>query len=337
MALAIAALPRSRSAGPLVAELVQPLVDRGVDAADEDAGDAADLGDVAAGPLQILKPGDIGFDHLLVDAHGEEQGDVDVQPATDQLADGRNAGRGRRHLHHQIGTRHRRPQPQRLGHGGFGIVGQIGRAFQADIAVPALRLFVDRTQHVGGGTDIGDRQMLVDRGDAVVGLRLKLFHRIRVFVALADRLLEDRGVRGDALQPVALDQRAQLAALDQAALQIVEPRRLAAGFELLQRVHAAVSLASASCRLAAASTFSRREAEFRQQILERRRGAEGVHADLGAGRAHIAVPADHRARLDRHARRDFRRQNAVAIGLILLLEQLPGRHADDARRECPPA
>ena len=52
---------------PFVAELVQPLVDRNVDAADEDAGDAADLGDVAAGPLQILKPGNIGFDHLFVD------------------------------------------------------------------------------------------------------------------------------------------------------------------------------------------------------------------------------------------------------------------------------
>ena len=232
-----------------VAELVQPLVDRDIDAADEDAGDAADLGDIAAGPLQILEPRDICFDHLLVDAHGEEQGDVDVQPATDQLADRRNAGRRRRHLHHQIGTLHRRPQPQRLGHRGFGIVGQVGRAFQADIAVPALRLFVDRTQHVGGGTDIGDRQMLVDCGDAVVGLRLELLQRIRIFVGLADRLLEDRRVRGDALQPVALDERAQLALLDQAALQIVQPGRLAACFELLQRIHAAFPcLAAARCR-----------------------------------------------------------------------------------------
>ena len=222
----------------LVAELVQPLVDRSIDAADEDAGDAADLGDVAAGSLQILEPGDIGFDHLLVDAHGEEQGDVDVQPATDQLADRGNAGRGRRHLHHQVGTLHRRPQPQRLGHRGFGIVGQIGRAFQADIAVPALGLVVNRTQHIGGGADIGNRQVLVDCGDAVVGRGLELLQCIRVFVALADCLLEDRGVRGDALQSVALDQSAQLAVLDQAALQIVQPGRLTARFELLQRIHA---------------------------------------------------------------------------------------------------
>ena len=159
--------------GLFVVELVQPLVDCGVDAADEKARDAADLGNVAAGLLQILEPGDIGFDDLLVDADGKKQSDVDVQSATDQLADRGYAGRSRRYLHHQVGTIHRRPQPQRFGHRGFGIVGQIGRAFQADIAVPALRAVVDRTQHVGGGTDIGDRKMFVDRGDAVVAPALE--------------------------------------------------------------------------------------------------------------------------------------------------------------------
>ena len=65
----------------------------------------------------------------------------------------------------------------------FGIVGQVGRAFQADIAVPALRLVVNRTQHIGGGANIGDRQMLVNFRNAVVGLRLELFQRVRVFLA----------------------------------------------------------------------------------------------------------------------------------------------------------
>ena len=67
----------------------------------------------------------------------------------------------------------------------------------------------------------------------MVGLRLELFQRASIFVALADRLLEDRRIRGNALQPVALDQRGQLALLDQAALEIVQPDRLAACFELL--------------------------------------------------------------------------------------------------------
>ena len=95
-------------------------------------------------------------------------------PAAGQLADRGNAGRRRRHLHHQIGALHRRPQPQRLADRRFGIVGEIGRAFQADIAVAALRLVVNWTQHIGGGANIGNRQMLVNFGNAVVGLRLEL-------------------------------------------------------------------------------------------------------------------------------------------------------------------
>ena len=145
----------------------------------------------------------------------------------------------------------------------FGIVGQVGRAFQADIAVSTLRLLIDRTQHVGRGTDIGDRQVLVDRGDAVVRLRLELFQRIRVFIGFADRLLEDRRIRGDALQPVALDERAQLAALDQAALQDSPARATGRTFR---------AASADSCRrppelrnllVGCAQPLSRRKCEFR--------------------------------------------------------------------------
>ena len=182
------------------------------------AGDAADHGDVAACPRQILQPGDIGFDDLLVDAHGEQQCDVDVQAASDQFANCRKTGRGRRHLHHQVGTLHRLPKPQRFGHRGLGVVGQVGRAFQADIAIAALRPIVNRAQHISRGLDIGDRQMLVDCRNAVVCPGLELLQRIGIFVALADCLLEDRRVRGHAFQPVAFDQGAQFALFDQAAL-----------------------------------------------------------------------------------------------------------------------
>jgi len=163
---------------------------------------------------------------------------------------------GCRHLYHQVGTLHRRPQPQRLLHGAFAIVGQVGRAFQADITVLASRLVVDRTQHVGSATDIGDRQVLIDVGDTVIAQRLKLSQRLRVFVGLADCLLEDRRIRGYALQTVALDERAQFTFLDQAALQIVQPKRLTAHLELLQRIHAVCILHFAICSLAAACTFS---------------------------------------------------------------------------------
>src|SRR6516225_8379320 len=73
-----------------------------------------------------------------------------------------------------------------------------------------------------------------------------------------------------------------------------------------------------------------REAEFREQPFERSRGAECVHADDGPVTADIARPADRRCLLDSDARGDGVRQDLLAIGLVLLLEQLPGGHADDA-------
>jgi len=67
------------------------LVDGRIDAADEEAGDAANLGDVATGLRQLRKPRQIGLDHLLVDGDGEEQRDVDIQSLADQALDRGNA------------------------------------------------------------------------------------------------------------------------------------------------------------------------------------------------------------------------------------------------------
>src|SRR5712692_6147911 len=68
------------------------------------------------------------------------------------------------------------------------------------------------------------------------------------------------------------------------------------------------------------------ESEFFLKRLEGRRGAEGFHADAVAGAADVAVPAERGGLLDRDARRDLRRQHAVAIFLGLPLEQFPGGH-----------
>src|SRR5581483_12054626 len=67
------------------------------------------------------------------------------------------------------------------------------------------------------------------------------------------------------------------------------------------------------------------EAELRQQVLERRRRAERVHAQHSTVRSCVAIPAEQGGLLDGHACPDAGRQDAVAIGLILLLEQLPRR------------
>src|ERR1700760_4552041 len=56
----------------------------------------------------------------------------------------------------------------------------------------------------------------------------------------------------------------------------------------------------------------RREAELRQQALDRRRSAEGVHSNHRTATAHITLPTDHRALLDRDPRVDRVRQHLFA-------------------------
>jgi len=67
------------------------------------------------------------------------------------------------------------------------------------------------------------------------------------------------------------------------------------------------------------------------QLFERSRSAESGHADKSAARADIAIPALPNAGFDRDPRGDIRRQHAVAVRLVLFVEQLPARQADDPR------
>src|SRR4029077_4689385 len=75
------------------------------------------------------------------------------------------------------------------------------------------------------------------------------------------------------------------------------------------------------------------EAELSLQLLERRRGAERLHADDASAAADVAVPAERGALLDRDPRRHGRQKHAVAVLLRLFIEDLPRRHRDDARAD----
>lgn len=74
------------------------------------------------------------------------------------------------------------------------------------------------------------------------------------------------------------------------------------------------------------------EPEFRKQAFERGRGAEGVHPDRGAAPPHIPLPSDGGRLLDSSPGSDRVRQHGLAIGLVLLFEQRPRRHAENPRR-----
>src|SRR5262245_14612413 len=79
------------------------------------------------------------------------------------------------------------------------------------------------------------------------------------------------------------------------------------------------------------------ESESLLELLERSGGAERLHAQPGAARARVALPAERRRLLHRHARRDRGRNDAVAVLLRLLLEELPRGHADHAGLHLPGA
>src|SRR4029434_1069496 len=67
-----------------------------------------------------------------------------------------------------------------------------------------------------------------------------------------------------------------------------------------------------------------REAVLLHHVLERRRRAEGVHADRRAVRPDIAIPAQRRRLLDRNTSGDLGRQDAVAVLLIWRVAQGEG-------------
>src|SRR5215207_140730 len=75
------------------------------------------------------------------------------------------------------------------------------------------------------------------------------------------------------------------------------------------------------------------EAELALQLLERCGGAEGLHADDPALVADIALPAQRRCLLDGKPCFHAGQQHFFAIGLRLVLEDVPRRHGDDTRAD----
>ena len=98
------------------------------------------------------------------------------------------------------------------------------------------------------------RDPLVDRAERGLALADEPRDVGIVGRALADRLLEDRGIGGDAGEAILFDQPFKLAIGDDVARQIVEPDGLAFLRKRTQRVHDVFHFAI--CALAASTTSS---------------------------------------------------------------------------------
>ncbi len=209
---------------------LDPLVGLGVDPRDEEAGDRRDLVDRQPGVDPPLEGLDVGVGDGGVGLDAEQEGDVDVHPGEQQFLDRRQPFGRPGDLDHRVRAAEQAPELLAFGERPLGVVGQVGGDFEADVAVVAVGLVVDRLEGVERGLDVGDGERLVDRVDPVPFADHHL-DVVVVFLALADRLLEDARVGGHPAEAVLLDQAGQLAGVEHLAADVVEPDAGPAGLQ----------------------------------------------------------------------------------------------------------
>ena len=219
----------------MAADLVEPAVGLGVDAADEEGRDRGDPRRVAAALDEALQAADVRLGDLPMALEREDQRHVDGDAGGDRLLDRGQALRRRGDLDQQVGLLDQRVQALGLGDRALGVVGEVRVDLERDPAVLAVALVPDGPQDVAGVADVVARKREEDL--LRVGLaRRELADLVVVGVALGDRALEDRGVGGHADDAVA-NESGEVAVLDEPAREEVDPDALALLCELLQRGH----------------------------------------------------------------------------------------------------
>ena len=116
------------------------------------------------------------------------------------------------------------------------VMGEVRVDLDRDVAVAPAGLLPDRAQQVAGRGDVGACELEEDLLRAQLA-RKQLAQLLVVGVAVGDRLLEDRRVRGDADDGVFAHQPRKLAALEQLAREVVDPDGLAELGQPLQRAN----------------------------------------------------------------------------------------------------
>ena len=213
---------RGRALQLAVADRLEPLVHLGVHARDEEARDRMHVVDRPAVLAPALEPANERLGGLLVHLHGEQEGDVDVDALVDRLLDRRDALLGARDLDHRVGPPDQLPVLARLLERALGVVREPRRHLERHVAVKSAGALPYGTEHVGRERHVLHRELAVDLARLEV-LARELGELLVVVRAAEDRLLEDRRVGGHAPQRLLAHHALELARVDQAAADLVEP------------------------------------------------------------------------------------------------------------------
>jgi len=144
----------------------RPAVHFGVDAADEEGGDAVHGGEVAASRSVSFQPGQVGLDDLGVAGQGEDEGDVDAAALGDHGLNSRHAsGRGG-DLHEQVRLGDPLMQAARRRHGRGVVMGELRRHLDGREPVTTPALVIDGPQQAKHVAYVADNEFPVGVRDA---------------------------------------------------------------------------------------------------------------------------------------------------------------------------
>jgi hypothetical protein len=196
----------------------------GIDARDEERGHRGDPGDPLAGADPSLEAAQVRLDHLLVALHREEQRHIDRHARSGQLLDGIDAGGGRGDLDQDVGKIESPPEVERLGDRRLGIVGEVGGALEGDETVPAIGAVMHTPHDRGRAADVPERNREEELPGITDASRDQRAELGVVAVRAGDRLGEDRRIPRRSADRVLVDQRCELAALEQVPAKACQAR-----------------------------------------------------------------------------------------------------------------
>ena len=213
--------------------LLEPAVGLRVDTRHEEARNGYHRAGIAARCHEPLEAAQVRLDDGLVARQREDERHVDRAPLRDAVLDRAEPGLGARDLHVEVLPLDLLVEAHRLLEARDAVVRKPWVDLERDVPVDAVRALPHRRHEVAGVANVLLRERKEDLG-RILGLARDRLQLLVVPVALGERLLEDRRVRGDADDGVLLHQPRQLAGLEHLARERVHPHTHSVRAQLVQ-------------------------------------------------------------------------------------------------------